>query len=193
MTNKININELRDRAYKCAKAHGWHDTELSDEHFLWLVITELAEATNAHRCNKRAKTEDYNSRMNYYDTQNLEPDVYNYAFKNQYSFFIKDSFEDELADTCIRLLDLAGLRNLDLSYINNMIGQMKTVTDTWTEFCLKTAFMLSHEEQPLQAKILYILGGTIDYSMQNNIDILWYVERKMKYNELRPYKHDKLY
>ena len=48
MTNKININELRDRAYKCAKAHGWHDTELSDEHLLWLVITELAEATNAH-------------------------------------------------------------------------------------------------------------------------------------------------
>lgn len=75
MTNNFNINELRDRAYECAKAHGWHDTELSDEHLLWLVITELAEATNAHRCNKRAKTEDYNSRMNYFDTQNLEPDV----------------------------------------------------------------------------------------------------------------------
>lgn len=193
MTNNININELRDKAYECAKAHGWHDTELSDSHFLWLVITELAEATNAHRCNKRANTVDYNSQMDYYDTQMLNPAVYNYAFKNQYRFFIKDSFEDELADAFIRLLDLAGLRNIDLSYINNMIGKMKTVSDTWTEFCLKATFLLSHEEQPLQSKILYILGGLIDYPLQMNIDIMWYVERKMKYNELRPYKHDKLY
>lgn len=193
MTNKININDLRDKAYKCAKAHGWHDTELSDEHFLWLIITELAEATNAHRNNKKANIEEFYVVLGYFKSQNLEKDVFDYVFRTRYDFFIKDTFEDELADACIRLLDLAGLRNIDLSYINNMIGQMKTVSDTWTEFCLKSAFMISHEDQPLQSKILYILGGLIDYPLQMNIDIMWHIEQKMKYNELRPYKHDKLY
>lgn len=33
----MNLNKLRDKAYKCAVAHGWHDENLSDEHFLCLV------------------------------------------------------------------------------------------------------------------------------------------------------------
>jgi hypothetical protein len=40
----MNLNELRDRAYLCAVSHGWHDENLSNEHFLCLVISELMEA-----------------------------------------------------------------------------------------------------------------------------------------------------
>lgn len=192
MTNNININELRDRAYKCAKAHGWHDTELSDEHFLWLTITELAEATNANRCNKRAKTEDYNSQMNYYDTQNLEPDVYNYAFKNQYSFFIKDSFEDELADACIRLFDLAGVVNAnlnDIDYVNSSTEDYSELT--FTESMFKIVQVINNYYEPID--IGFILNEIFEFCNDRNIDIMWYIERKMKYNELRPYKQDKLY
>ena len=36
-----NLNELRDKAYQCAVAHGWHEENLSDELFLCLVISEL--------------------------------------------------------------------------------------------------------------------------------------------------------
>ena len=33
----MNLNKLRDKAYQCAVAHGWHDENLSDEHisFVW--------------------------------------------------------------------------------------------------------------------------------------------------------------
>lgn len=31
----MNLNKLRDKAYQCAVAHGWHEENLSDEHFLW--------------------------------------------------------------------------------------------------------------------------------------------------------------
>lgn len=37
------LNELRDKAYQCAVVHGWHEEDLSNEHFLCLVISELME------------------------------------------------------------------------------------------------------------------------------------------------------
>lgn len=51
----MNLNELRDKAYQCAVAHGWHEENLSDEHFLCLVISELMEAVEADRKGKHAK------------------------------------------------------------------------------------------------------------------------------------------
>lgn len=52
--NKNNLNALRDRAYKTACEHGFHDTELSNEHLLCLVISELMEAVEADRKGKTA-------------------------------------------------------------------------------------------------------------------------------------------
>lgn len=49
----MNLNELRDRAYKTACDHGFHDEELSNEHCLCLVISELMEAVEADRKGKR--------------------------------------------------------------------------------------------------------------------------------------------
>ena len=48
------LNELKDRAYKNAVAHGWHEENLSNEHFLCLVISELMEAVEADRSEKHA-------------------------------------------------------------------------------------------------------------------------------------------
>ena len=46
---ETDLNKLRDRAYKIAKAHGFHEKEYSDETYLMLIITEIAEAVNADR------------------------------------------------------------------------------------------------------------------------------------------------
>ena len=51
--------------------------------------------------------------------QGLNPSVpKEKGFEIAYRDFIKDTVEDELADACIRLLDLAGLRNVDLGETN---------------------------------------------------------------------------
>ena len=60
----MNLNELRDRAYKTACEHGFHDEELSNEHCLCLVISELMEAVEADRNNKYA---DRKSFKDYYE------------------------------------------------------------------------------------------------------------------------------
>lgn len=53
--NNINLNTLRDRAYKTACEHGFHDKELSNEHWLCLVISELMEAVEADRKGRLGK------------------------------------------------------------------------------------------------------------------------------------------
>lgn len=50
----MNLNTLRDEAFKIACEHGFHDTELSNEHYLMLVITELSEAVEADRKDRHA-------------------------------------------------------------------------------------------------------------------------------------------
>lgn len=52
----MNLSKLRDKAYKCAVVHGWHEENLSDEHFLCLVISELMEAVEADRKGRHADT-----------------------------------------------------------------------------------------------------------------------------------------
>lgn len=51
----INLNELRDRTYKTACEHGFHDKDLSNEHCLCLVISELMEAVEADRKGRLGK------------------------------------------------------------------------------------------------------------------------------------------
>ena len=51
----MNLNELRDKAYRNAVTHGFHDEELSNEHCLCLVISELMEAVEADRKGRLGK------------------------------------------------------------------------------------------------------------------------------------------
>ena len=51
---ETDLNKLRDRAYLIAKSHGFHEKEESDETYLMLIITEIAEAVNADRKGKHA-------------------------------------------------------------------------------------------------------------------------------------------
>ena len=53
MMSKIDLNTLRDMAYKNACEHGFHDQGLSNEHCLCLIISELMEAVEADRKGKQ--------------------------------------------------------------------------------------------------------------------------------------------
>lgn len=59
MMSKIDLNTLRDMAYKNACEHGFHDQELSNEHCLCLVISELMEAVEADRGNRHSNRKEY--------------------------------------------------------------------------------------------------------------------------------------
>ena len=179
----MNLNKFRDKAYQCAVVHGWHEENLSDEHFLCLVISELMEAVEADRKGSHADIETFNKYCDRID------------FKENFERQIKGTVEEELADACIRLLDLAGLRNVDLGEVTlDELKHSEGFFDwTFTEsmFFLvcnltNTDFIESHSfDSYLRVVLMEIMG----FCVKKNINIFWHIEQKMKYNELRPFMH----
>ena len=182
----MNLIKLRDKAYQCAVAHGWHDENLSDEHFLCLVISELMEAVEADRKGMHANRANFE----YYMKQRKRDDgEFMYAFKQD----IKDSVEDELVDACIRMLDLAGLRGYDLDSFDYEGSDTEDYSDmTFTESMFRICTYVTdnfYRDEPF-----ILLNEIFAFCRDRNIDIFWHIKQKMKYNELRPYKHgDKSY
>ena len=182
----MNLNKLRDKAYQCAVAHGWHDENLSDEHFLCLVISELMEAVEADRKGMHANRANFE----YYMKQRKRDDgEFMYAFKQD----IKDSVEDELADACIRMLDLAGLRGYDLDSFDYEGSDTEDYSDmTFTESMFRICVYVT--DNFYRDELYILLNEIFAFCRDRNSVIFWHIKQKMKYNELRPYKHgDKSY
>lgn len=183
------LNALRDRAYKIACEHGFHDKELSNEHFLMLVITELSEAVEADRKGKRADIGQFNS------DKLLEPESLNndLPFIRAFEKNIKDSVADELADAVIRLLDLAGLRKQDCHIeevcINMACNSCERESFSESVFAICKLCFGDFDDYLIKDIICNILG----LAKFLNIDLFWHIEQKMKYNELREKMHGKKY
>ncbi len=80
---------------------------------LMLCVSELAEALEAHRKNKKADLHAYQQAVAALSPQEkLDGKAINPIFKTH----IKDSFEDEIADTVIRLFDMSEAFGIDLEW-----------------------------------------------------------------------------
>ena len=178
-------NELRDKAFDCAKRHGFHDEEHSDEYLLMLIITEMGEAIDADRKNKHANVDFFNISYNGSDS------------KFGYEKLIKGTVEDELADVVIRCLDFAGLKNIDIYGFDKIVDYKDLVKEGYEnisiiEFLFSvTSFIF--KDSHLDSKIYYIIETILSYCNGHNIDLLWHIEQKMRYNELSPMLNGKKY
>lgn len=193
---KINLNKLRDKAYKTACEHGFHDQELSNEHWLCLVISELMEAVEADRndnWNRIAKVEQFKKRLEISRIcQGLDPEISKErGYEVTYNACIKGSIDEELADAVIRLLDLAGLRNLNLNRfaLVNVVSKKKT----FTENIYSIIKDITNYKYTLEELVNYAITQVFVLSDILDIDLLWHIEQKMKYNELREKMHGKKY
>ena len=180
----MNFDKLTQQAFATAKAHGWHDTEQPDEHWLMLIITEIAEAVQADRKDRHADVELFNY---YYEDNDDGFDADGFIFKTYYDDFIKNSVEDEIADIIIRCLDYAALREIGLDRVPSYA----------TSYCLDKsiakynfpAFAYFLTFKTVNGDVTDVLARVIAYCKLKNIDIDFNVELKMRYNKLRSYKH----
>lgn len=193
----MNLNELRDKAYRNAVTHGFHDEELSNEHCLCLVISELMEAVKADRKGRFAKVP-VDKKGTIFDERTFH--YQNKYFAENFETYIKDCVEDELADACIRLLDLAGLRNISIDDFPEeaIYGASEScVGETFTEsiYAISTLPIRYFYEYDysFESQIGHMLLSIFGLAKHMNIDLIWHVEQKMRYNELRENKHGKRY
>lgn len=104
--------------------------------------------------------------------------------------------EDELADVCIRIFDLAGLRKTNFSDIQFSFNHRKEYIQerskkTFTEWCYDVVQTISkyRNKYPITYLFIGILEEISCMSKIKGFDLLWHIEQKMKYNLTRPRMH----
>lgn len=176
-----NWNNMRDVAHKTAVDHGFWESNPSDEHFLCLVISELMEAVEADRKYNRANLEMFN-----HWTKEI-----GYSHKEAFECHIKDTIEDELADAAIRLLDLAGARNVNLNGF--CLEHVVSTKKSFTENIYAIVKDLVNYKYSQQEQINYALHQIIKLSEIIRFNLVWHIENKMEYNKTRAKMHNKRY
>lgn len=108
-----------------------------------------------------------------------------------YENYIKGSVEEELADAVIRLLDLAGLRNFNLNRFSpvNVVLRKKT----FTENIYAIVKEIMDSKYSLEEQVNYVITQVFALADILGVDLLWHINQKMRYNELRENKHGKRY
>ena len=176
----MNYNEYSKQAHETAVNHGFWKTKYSNEHFLMLVCTEIAEIIEADRKDRHA---------NVHLFLKFSPR----AFEDGFKAHIKDTIEDEFADTFIRLCDLAGELEIDFDKLNPCNYHRAFDRFTMTENAFGLIKGLSKGQISICKRIQFGLDYITNWAKSQNINFEWHVRHKMKYNESRPAKHGKKY
>lgn len=195
----INLNELRNIAYKTACENGFHDKDLSNAHILCLVISELMEAVEADRKGRLGKNCKRRFEMEYNRYPALVEEEK--RFKCSFEKHVKDSLPDELSDAVIRLLDLAGLRGISLELANgdiddcieDMAEAYKDETFTESIYSISTLPVRYDGIFDFPTAVNDMILSIFGLAKHLDINLLWHIEQKMKYNELREKMHGMKY
>ena len=109
----MNLNKLSEQIFRANKAKGFWTDNPKDRNFgelLMLIVSEAAEALEADRdglwCSEEHKQE----------ADALLGHDYQGNWKAYFEKNIKNTAEDEIADTIIRLLDLCGGYGIDIDW-----------------------------------------------------------------------------
>lgn len=159
-----------------------------------LINSELGEAMESLRMNKRAVPMD--------DTDTNSPELFNVRFRE----CRKDTLDDEIADTVIRTLDVAG--NIGIGFkplcFDIRQGILETVTSHKTpltsinwiiaDVCrLDEAIQSRMNSAHLEYRVSVILTKIDALCEKLGINIEESIELKMRYNESRPRLHGKAF
>lgn len=170
------IRALCIEAHENAVKHGFWEQKHDIKHYLMLVITELAEAVQAYRKGRFFRREDYK-------------DIIRHGISKDTAFMltVKDTFEDEMADACIRLMDLAGSMFTGCEF-NDTIRFAFGFADHMeiTEAIFNAVSFIECNKYVCADTLACYL---IRLSEGLGIDIEWHIRQKMAYNASRPYLH----
>ena len=187
------LNALKEKAHTWAVEHGFYEEVKPDAFYLGLVKSEAGEAINADRKGMHADTKRFEEVM---AMKCISPRV---AFEGK----IKDSVEDEIADIVIRLLDFAGLKGYMVIADVSALPSVQTSLDHFGElrlpgllFQLMGALSDCFDVGLVEGCIACLIGifeGCFKKMTGSDKDLWWFVEQKMRYNDLRPRLNGKKY
>jgi NTP pyrophosphatase (non-canonical NTP hydrolase) len=158
---------------------------------LMLIISELGEVLEAHRCGRLADKEVLECLIGDIDS------CHEYIpWIHDYEAAIKDSVEDELADVFIRLFDFCGY--LRIEPVRGIKQQGFLSEDQLSNFGNSLSILSRSilafpfvKERSVWAKEQ--INNLLSICQYHNISIEKHIKVKMAYNRIRPYKNGKAY
>lgn len=188
--NNEQLNALKERAYKTAVAHGFHEDVKPNVYYLGLVMSEMGEAINADRKGDHA------------DTKGFEDGLAKFPPMDCFNAYIKDSLEDEIADVVIRLLDFAGMKEYNLVISDVASVTLGMIRQSFSEYGLPGILFrlngwffgpFSNNTEAVIIAVINFISDSFGILTGSDKDLWWFVEQKMRYNELRPKLNGKKY
>lgn len=194
MENKFTkalVKELVERSFNTSSSHGFHDEEHSDEHYMMLVVSEIGEMVEADRKNRHANLAGFEKCVGL-------------TWDDRFKDYVKDSFEDELADVVIRLFDYLGTINtlpymLEDGFVgmskefDELFGQYSTCEHCYALTNLVMAIARNTNNNDKAEAVGAALSMAYELSKKMGFNLLQHVLLKMQYNEHRAPKHGKRY
>jgi hypothetical protein len=203
-----NLNELATRIHEQNKAAGWWDIPRPRVQTAWLVVTELAEATEAERAGKYTNMAAFETDI--LDNKRVSREIYgpdperslSIMWETSFRRYVKDAFEDEIADAVIRLLDFAGSESIDIvlepedckDYFDEYSTEIAFFSITDSLRCLASnldgyggSFELRNIN--IRLEVCHALGTLMVVAEKRGFDLWHHVDLKLKYNATRPKMH----
>jgi len=195
----VNLTEYAKNIFEANKAKGFWDEKRSQVELLVLVQSELFEAFEAVRKDKVIVAELQILKNLTKNVDKKFPKLNADNFKHRFVENVKDTLQDEIADTIIRLLDFAGSRNMKLydpredkdtpvDYEAAKVG-FRQITFIVANMCNGIGALYDrHIGYVETTDLMFFL---VAFAEHNEIDIWLHIELKLFYNSLRAYKHGK--
>jgi len=107
--NNLALNDSCQQQHEDVLAKGFDNFNIPT--LLMLIVSELSEALEADRKKRHAD-------IGRYDNHEMDSSLFGRSrdecFKEAFELYIKDTFEDEIADAFLRLMDLCGAYGIDI-------------------------------------------------------------------------------
>lgn len=173
------LNELSAKVNTRANNNGWWDTPRPLRRTLGLVITEMSEAVEAVRVGRFAPNGCISTARNCMD-EGLD------VFVSYFGGVVKDTLEDEIADSFIRVLDFIGQEKLFCRDLVPVIISEKDPMDFFVNFVKLVNPRFDNISSDGACDLLdYLVGCAIHF----DFDLLGHVSMKLDYNATRGIRH----
>ena len=191
-----NYNELIEEAHGNAIERGFYPEGENKNigELLMLIVSELGEALEAHRCGRFALKNETTYFVTMFTLDNVKKD---HIWISEFESKIKDTFEDEIADVFIRLFDLCGnlgIENLysqdDIYVDHKNIGNLLL---RCTTFICNIFHAYLWDKKRLDIEISRNINYLSWLCEIWDIPIEKHIKAKMAYNRTREHKHGKQY
>ena len=105
---------------------------------------------------------------------------------------IKGTVEEEMADIAMRLMDLAGLRGIDVAILDREVI-MPLPEMSFTEYAMNLTSSLTQVCITTEGIVNEALQCVYEIANHYGIDLIYHIAQKIIYNKHRPPQHGKPY